>query len=459
MKDDQQDDVRGPGGRAGALAGRRDGGVGRRQFLTWAALAAGAPALVGTAAGCATARPVAATGPQLGAEYVGRRVQIEFWNGFTGGDGPVMRELVEQFNRSQDRITVRMNVVRWAQYYQRVVAAVHAGKGPDVGAMHVEQLATQAGRQSISPLDDVLGELGVDEREFPEVAWKGGLYQGRRYGLPLDVHSLGSYRNDALAQDAPRTRDQFEATLQRLRQRGVPTPFWMPNVWPAHLIFLSLLWQFGGEPYAADGGRATFDSDAGVQALQWMVGQVRNGNSPPNVAADSQYTAFKNGRGAYTWDGVWQVNDLRDTAVDLKWSLDPLPRIGDRDAIWANSHQLVLFRTRRPDDDRLMASKAFLRFLLANSAGWARSGLIPARTSAREDPAFRGLPQAALVPAIPTMRFLPPIPALGEVQAQTLEIAVADAVLGRAAPRESLRAGAAQATALMRDNQRKFGEA
>ncbi|MFN8077768.1 MAG: extracellular solute-binding protein [Kineosporiaceae bacterium] len=447
MRGDEQDDVRGP---------QR---VGRRQFLTWAAVAAGTPAFAGTVAGCATARPVAATGPQLGAEYVGRRVQVEFWNGFTGGDGPAMRDLVEQFNRSQDRITVRMNVVRWAQYYQRVVAAVHAGKGPDVGAMHVEQLATQAGRQSISPLDDIVGELGVQASEFPELAWKGGVYGGRRYGLPLDVHSLGSYRNDALADAAPRTRAEFESTLQDLRAKGVPTPFWMPNVWPAHLIFLSLLWQFGGEPYQADGSRATFDSDAGVRALQWMVEQVRNGNSPRDVAADSQYTAFKNGRGAYTWDGVWQVNDLRDTASDLRWSIDPLPRIGDQDAVWANSHQLVLFRTRRPDDDRLLASKAFLRFLLENSAGWARSGLIPARTTARDDPAFRKLPQAALVPSIPAMRFLPQIPALGEVQAQTLEIAVSDAVLGRSSPQAALRAAASQATTLMRANQRKFGEA
>ena len=38
-------------------------------------------------------------------------------------------------------------------------------------------------------------------------------------------------------------------------------------------MFLSLLWQFGGEPYAEDGSAATFDSDAGVQALSWMAGR------------------------------------------------------------------------------------------------------------------------------------------------------------------------------------------
>ena len=37
----------------------------------------------------------------------------------------------------------------------------------------------------------------------------------------------------------------------------------MPNRWPAHLMFLSLLWQNGGEPYAGDGSKATFDSRRG----------------------------------------------------------------------------------------------------------------------------------------------------------------------------------------------------
>src|SRR5918994_5751489 len=88
-----------------------------------------------------------------------------------GGDGPAMRDLVAQFNSSQDLITVEQNTIQWAQYYQRVVAAVHAGKGPDVGAMHLEQLATQAARQTINPLDDVLGELELDGAQYPTRVW------------------------------------------------------------------------------------------------------------------------------------------------------------------------------------------------------------------------------------------------------------------------------------------------
>ncbi|MFD1507369.1 ABC transporter substrate-binding protein [Georgenia yuyongxinii] len=434
----------------------------RRDFLALSAVT-GAGALL---AACGSSVPLAATGPPVEGDYDGPPVTLEYWNGFTGGDGPAMRQLVTDFNNSQDRITVRMNVVQWAQYYQRVVAAVHAGQGPDVGAMHVEQLATQAVRRSITPIDEVITELGLSAEEYPADVWEAGVYDGKRYGIPLDVHSLGSYANTALLKQAglsgePGAGADLERALTTLVGAGVETPFWMPNRWPAHLIFLSLLWQFGGEPYAEDGSAATFDSDAGVQALTWMRSQIDNKFSPPNVAQDSQYTAFKNGEGAFTWDGIWQINDLGSTAPDLAWSLAPVPTIGTEPAVWANSHQLVMFRSRQPDDDRLVASKTFIRFLIENSASWAAAGMIPARSQARESKDFLASPQAAVAEAIPSMRFLPPIPALGEVQAQTLETAVSNAILGVNEPQAALAAAAEQASALMQGNLRKFarGEA
>ena len=427
----------------------------RRQFLA----AVGASAAGASLAGCSNAIPLASTGPVLNGAYEGPPVTLEYWNGFTGGDGPAMRQLVADFNTSQDLITVRMNVVQWAQYYQRVIAAVHAGKGPDVGAMHVEQLATQAARQTITPIDEVVAELGLAEEQYPSDVWAAGTYNDRRYGIPFDVHSLGSYANTALLDQAgistqPATGDEMDSGNAALLDAGLEGPFWMPNRWPAHLMFLSLLWQFGGEPYAEDGSAATFDSDAGVQALTWMTDQIEQGFSPPNVAPDSQYTAFKNNEVAFTWDGIWQINDLQ--ATDLQWSLAPIPTIGPEPAVWANSHQLVMFRSRQPDDNKLIASKAFLQFLTENSAAWTAAGMIPARSDARETPEFLESPQAAVAEAIDSMRFLPTVAAVGEVQAQTPETAVAEAVLGRADPAAALGAAAEQASALMQGNLRKF---
>ena len=55
------------------------------------------------------------------------------------------------------------------------------------------------------------------------------------------------------------------------------------------------------------------------------------------------------------------------------------------------------------------------------------------------------------------MHFLPPVPGLGDVQAETLEIAVDDAVLGKQTPEAALKEAAAKATKLMQANQKKYG--
>ena len=57
-------------------------------------------------------------------------VTIQYWNGFTGGDGPYMRAMVDEFNETHQNITVESNTLGWTDFYQRIVAAVHAGQGP-----------------------------------------------------------------------------------------------------------------------------------------------------------------------------------------------------------------------------------------------------------------------------------------------------------------------------------------
>ncbi len=192
----------------------------------------------------------------------------------------------------------------------------------------------------------------------------------------------------------------------------------MPNQWPAHLMFLSLLWQFGGEPYAEDGSAATYDDDAGVQALGWMREQVEKGYSPDNVDIDTQYVAFKNGENSITWDGIWQINDLKESGLD--YGIATVPVIGDNLAAWANSHNFFMTEQAAGDEDRANAAKTFIGWMSEQSAPWSGAGMIPARNSAREEPEYTDSVQAGLQDQVEALHFLPPVPGLGDVQIPTL---------------------------------------
>ncbi|WP_165986599.1 ABC transporter substrate-binding protein [Streptomyces sp. YIM 98790] len=399
-----------------------------------------------------------------GGEYDGPQVTLEYWNGFTGGDGPHMRAMLDAFNKEYEgRITVRNTTRQWADLYPAMPTAITAGKGPDVAVLHNDAVATFAARSTLIPLDDVVGQLGMQESDFIPAVWQAGIYDGKRYSVPLDVHCLANYWNArhltrAGLDAAPADRAGFEATLAELTDAGIDKPFWMPSKWPAHLMFMTLLWQFGGELYSADGTAAEWGSDAGVQALSWMREQVTAGHSPGQVAQDAQYTAFKNGEVSFTWDGIWQINDLTENTENLDWRMAGVPAIGSTPAVWTASHNFVLTSQAGRDENKVQAAKFFIDYMSRQSTQWAGAGMIPARNSVREDDTVTGLPQIALAADPAVFRFLPAIPGIGDVQVAAMELAVQQAVLGKASPAEALADGVKTANKMLAENAAKYAK-
>ncbi|MEE6282010.1 ABC transporter substrate-binding protein [Georgenia sp. MJ170] len=398
--------------------------------------------------------------PEFTGEYTGPEVELAYWNGFTGGDGPFMQDLVDQFNEEHENISIVPNTIEWGDFYQRLPAAITQGEGPEVGVMHLDQLATMAARNVIVPLDSLAETLELTAEDFTEEIWDAGIYQDQRYGIPLDVHSLAMYYNTEHFEEAgitepPTDEASFMAALDALQEAGFEQPFWMPQVWPSHLMWLSLTWQNGGEIYAEDGSAAMYDSAEGVEALEWQRSIIEEGYSPNDVAPDSQYVAFKNGENSITWDGIWQINDLE--AEEAPYGIAPIPTIGDDDAVWANSHHFFMTSQATEDENTAAAAQVFIAWMSEQSGAWAGSGMIPARLSVRDSGVLDGVPQQVIAEQIETMRFLPPVPGVGGVQTEALEPAIANAVLGNEDPAAALGTAAEQATNLMEENLESFG--
>ena len=393
--------------------------------------------------------------------YEGEKVTLAFWNGFTGGDGAFMKQMVETFNSEHDNIVVEMNTLEWADFYSKVPNAVSSGAGPDVAAMHVDQVGTNAARGVIMALDEFTGAMDLNEEDFDATVWNAGMYDEKRFAIPLDVHPLGFYYNNTLLKqggitEPPKDRESWEAALTGMKSKGVQYPFWATATWPAHIIFVSLINQFGGSVFNEEATEATFASEAGVEALEWYASHVEKGFSPPNVANDAQAQAFRQGRDAMTWDGIWMMNEW--AKVDgLDWGASPLPTIGEKPAVWASSHQLVVMKQRQADENKLHAARDFLAYLSENSIEWAKSGQIPARTSVRESDEFAALEvQNTLAGQLENAVYFPTIPGIGDIHAPTYEQAVNTVVLGKSDAKSALEDAQKKANALLEDNRKKY---
>ncbi|MDQ3910540.1 MAG: extracellular solute-binding protein [Actinomycetota bacterium] len=431
-------------------------GLTRREFL---GLSAGAGAWL-VLASCGGGQQRAGSGTT----YNGPSVDLAFWNGFTGGDGPYMRDLVDQFSSEYSNIQVSMDTYEWVDYYQKVPAAVQSDQGPDVGIMHSDHLATNAAREVIIPLDEVASSLGLQESDFLPIVWKAGIFDNQRYGIPLDMHPMGLYYNKSLLEKAgldpnkpPQTKDDYDAALEELKGSGIQGSWVSPFPFTGTLQFESLLFQFGGDLYNGDQSKAAFNSDAGVDALTWMVDLVKNGYSPSDVAQDAEFTAFKNGENALHWNGVWQINEFKNVE-DLDWDVAPLPRIGSEDATWSGSHNFVIMNQSSTDQNKVDAASTFINWISQQSIEWAKAGQIPARSTVRDSQDFKDLKeQSTIAEQTSDLHFVPPVPGIEDVQTGSFDTAVNEAVLQQKDPKTALDDAAEKADQILEDNRQKYG--
>ena len=416
-----------------------------------------------TLAGCGGGDDKAASGGNGGKDYTGPKVDLKLWNGFTGGDGDIFKKLVDQFNGEHKNIAVSVATYKWEDYYTKLPGAVTSGNGPDIAVMHMDNLATNAARKVIMPLDDVAKALDLSENDFAPTVWKGGIYNGKRYGIPLDMHPLGFYYNKAVLKQAgldpekpPTTKDEYEAALTELKKAGIQG-FWVsPFQFTGGMTAYSMVYQFGGSMFNDDASKAVFNSDEAVTAVTWLTSMIGAGHSPANVGQDADYLAFKAGKNAFNWNGIWQINDLKKS-TDVQWGVAPLPQIGSTKGAWANSHNFTITQQRKTDNNKIAAAKVFINWLSQHSLDWAAGGQVPARKAVREDAGFKALTEvASLAPELDFAKFPPAAPGISDVIGLFYK-GFNEAVLGKKAPKQALDDAATQANKMLEDNRKKYG--
>ena len=342
-----------------------------------------------TEAATDTTTPAAGTGASAPATECPSSAEgqsIQMWSPLTGPDGETMTALAEQFS-SENELGISVEHVAQPEYVQRLNAAAAADELPAMTVVRVINVGELAARNVLRPFTEettaILGEdLGAD---FPENVWVRGEYQGERYSIPLDVHTLVMYYNRDLFETAgveepgtePLSREAFETALADLEASGVQ-PIAIGTGFQGATLFQSLVTQFGGALTNEEGTEVTYASDAGVQALEY-VNELKQQYSPDiGGANDPEVAFFKQGQAAIVIHGPWHIADL--SQLDFV-GFAPFPQIGDEHAVWAGSHQLGL---TTDDPAQQAAAACWIKWLSDNSVQWAAAGQIPARNTARE---------------------------------------------------------------------------
>jgi len=332
-------------------------------------------------------------------------VEVDFWNGFTGPDGPHVQRIINQFNREHEgKIRVRMVVMPWADFYSKLSLALRSRRAPDIGVVHFDQVRSVIEQGVVLELDPWLEHFPADD--YVKSASEISIENGHHYGIALDFHPTLFYWNKELFAQAgldperpPESREEFLAVCKQIQEAELVKDgrrVWPCSVtadWPNYLIWQNIFLCNGGTMFSADFKKPLFDSEAGVDALQFLHDLIyRYGYSPANTLGNESMESFRRGTTAMELNGIWMLSSFKDTP-SLNFGARSMINLGtERHVVLTGAHTMVLLRKRWMDEAKLEASVTIMRYVSDHSLEWVKANYVPVRYSLIESPEFQAMP-------------------------------------------------------------------
>jgi len=291
----------------------------------------------------AAAAGFAVFGPRGAKERSGGRIVLDYWEKWTGHEGRAMQRVVDDFNRSQDRIMVRY--LATSAIDQKSMIAIAGGDPPDVVGLWNYNVPGYAESNALTPLDDLAPRFGVVPENYaagirPIMSHRGHLWATVNTGGTLAMYyNRAMFRAAGLDPDRPpqtiQELDEYDRALTRTDAGGKiesvgflhTEPGWWSWIWG---------YSFGGRLYDESTERSQVDSPPNVAAYQWVQSASRRlgvdalkrfrsgfGNY------DSPLNAFLDGKVAMEVQGPWLANVINAFKPELDYGVAPVPVTAD----------------------------------------------------------------------------------------------------------------------------------
>ena len=188
--------------------------------------------------------------------YAQSPVVIQLWNGIGPPEGDVLSEFVKEFNaQNEGRIVIEETILNWDTLYTKLMVDFRTGNAPDILTFHQPALAQYTSLGVLQEIDDYVDAVGIVGTDFVETAWNGGVIDGKRYAIAIDMHPWALYYNRELFRQAglpdraPQNMEEFIEFAQKLTyvtEDGVQQyGFGMGMLADPHRLLISLLAQKG----------------------------------------------------------------------------------------------------------------------------------------------------------------------------------------------------------------------
>ncbi len=258
-------------------------------------------------------------------------ITIQFWNSWTGADGELLTELVDEFNETNDNgITIEMDIMPSNDMSQKLATSVGAGTAAPLLLYNTAIKFSYGKEGELMNIDGIFERTNLKKEDFDAEVLKLGEFDGTDYFIPMQASTYYFFWNKDLFEEAgldpetpPATWDEYEEMAVKLTDpdRNI---YGSGTQYNSSYIQMCGLRNYGGEMITSNGdGTFTYnlaDNEGYAKYLGLMAGLISNGQGTMEGGGDD---LFRAGQAGMLVSGPWLLTGVKESGINYGIALMP----------------------------------------------------------------------------------------------------------------------------------------
>lgn len=286
----------------------------------------------------------------------------------------VWQAVVDDFNKANPNITVKVDVSDWDSYWTKLNTLIAGGTPPDVFAMDAPLFLDWQSRGALLNLQPYIDKNpGFLDGFYPQTLTAYKTPEGY-FGLPRDFQSIVLFYNkdmfDAAGQTYPTADWTYDDLMTAAKALTLDTNgdgktdqygLWT-DTWDMELFWSEAIWAYGGEIISADHTKTLIGEGAARDAWAYIDSLYKEGVMPtPTTSGEYGSDLFQSKMAAMTTIGHWAVPGY--VQAGLNFDVAPMPAGPAGKATSVNSAGFVVSKDSKNAD----AAFEFIKFALGET--------------------------------------------------------------------------------------------
>jgi multiple sugar transport system substrate-binding protein len=304
-----------------------------------------------------------------------------------------IQPVLDRFELENPDLAVKVEQLTWQSGREKIVAAIAAGRPPDLCELGSTFLPGLVADSTLLDLTEHAAAL-----RGTLVGWELASYHGRAYAIPWMLGTRALYVNGDLMSRAgldpakpPATWEELFLVSRRIAERIPDARGFGMNAGEREILFKKFMpfaWGNGGSILDSTLTKSALNSRENLDALRFYL------SLKPYSLLDRQEMheqAFGKGRLGIIISGPWLLRTLPETSPDLRFTVALMPRPAagrGAPASFAGAEVLGVFRNARRKEEALRLARFLVRPENTMPVFLATGNAFPAAVGADADSYF-----------------------------------------------------------------------